>query len=93
MGAIGLLAAQSVALWRLSRHATRAVLACLMGGAFLFLSFGSDPRSDLVAHGGGFVAGIVLGAIATLANLERVNRPAGIVFAILAAGTWALTLR
>ncbi len=88
MGAVGLLGAQSMFLWRHSRHATRTVLGCLMGGAFLFLTFGSSPNSDLVAHAGGFVAGVSLGAAATLLQLERWNRSAGVACLLLTVGTW-----
>jgi rhomboid protease GluP len=80
-------------IWRVSRHATRAVLAGFVAGTFLFLNFGSSPSSDLIAHAGGFVAGLVLGIIASLARLERWNRPAGIVCVVLATGTWLMTLR
>jgi membrane associated rhomboid family serine protease len=93
MGAVGLIAAQSAAWWRVSRHATRAVLAGFGAGAFLFLNFGSSPSSDLIAHAGGFVAGLLLGIVASLARLERWNRPAGIVCVVLATGTWLMTLR
>jgi membrane associated rhomboid family serine protease len=93
MGAVGLIAAQSASWWRVSRHATRAVLAGFVGGALLFLNFGSSPSSDLIAHAGGFVAGLALGIVATLAKLERWNRPAGILCVALAATTWLMTLR
>lgn len=93
MGAIGLLASQTMALWRLSRHGARAALLGLMAGAFLFLTFGSDPRSDLVAHAGGFIAGAVLGSIATLLRLESWNRTAAALFAMVAIVPWILTLR
>lgn len=93
MGAVGLLAAQSFSWWRMSRHATRAILLGFMGGTFLFLTLGSNPSSDLLAHAGGFVAGTLLGIIATLGKLERWNRVAGGLCAVLAATTWLMTLR
>lgn len=93
MGAIGLLASQGMALWRLSRHGARAALLGLMAGSFLFLTFGSAPGSDLVAHAGGFIAGAFLGSIATLLHLERWNRAAAALFAIVAVVPWLLTLR
>ncbi|MEW6306157.1 MAG: rhomboid family intramembrane serine protease, partial [Verrucomicrobiota bacterium] len=62
MGALGLLAAQSVADWRANPRAARAVLASLIAGIMLFLLFGASPTSDLVGHVVGFLAGTVGGA-------------------------------
>jgi membrane associated rhomboid family serine protease len=92
MACVGMLAAQAASLWRLSRHATRLVVISLLGGCFLFLFLGTDPHSDVAAHAGGFVAGAALGALAALAHASRFNRLAGILFAVLSLGTWALAV-
>lgn len=62
MGALGMLAAQWVGVLRHQPHAWRLVLGSFAGGAFLFIFTGLNPASDVVAHTGGFLAGLGLGA-------------------------------
>ena len=96
MAGVGLLAAQTTALWRHSRHATRFVVPSLFAGGFLFLFLGTDPKSDVLAHLGGFVAGVIYGtAAALLPDRVRIalNRPAAALFLILTLGSWILALR
>ena len=96
MAGVGLLAAQATSLWRHSRHATRLVVPGLFAGGFLFLFLGSDPQSDVIAHLGGFVFGVIYGTAAALLP-DRVrlvlNRPAAAVFVVLTVGCWLLALR
>jgi membrane associated rhomboid family serine protease len=97
MGALGLLAAQWVAVRRGTPRAGRLALGGLAGGVMLFVLFGLSPGTDVVAHAGGFVAGVVLGAgiarrLAT-ARQPHLNVAAAIVSAALVIWTWWLALR
>ncbi len=62
MGALGMLAAHLVGVLRHHPRAWRVVLGSFAGGAFLFIFTGLNPASDVVAHTGGFVAGLAAGA-------------------------------
>lgn len=96
MGAIGLLTAQAFALYRLSWRATRYVLPAVLGGGFLFLVLGTDGRGDVIAHLGGFLGGLGLGAMAALVPpgwRPRTSRVAWVTFLLLTGLTWGLALR
>ncbi len=96
MGALGLLAAHSFALLRQNPNAIKFVLGGIGGGVMLFVLLGLSPGTDVVAHGGGFVAGLLLGALLALvpqiAPRPLVNLVAGFLFAALVIVTWALAL-
>jgi rhomboid protease GluP len=66
MGALGLISVQSLSLWRHRPRTFRWVACGLLAGSSLFILMGLDPRADVVAHLGGFVGGLVLGAGLTL---------------------------
>jgi rhomboid protease GluP len=96
MGALGLLAAQSVGLLRRDVRAIKFVVAGFAGGVMLFALLGVTPGTDTVAHFGGFVAGIILGAGVTLAG-DEISRPgvnfvAGVILTALGLCAWALAL-
>jgi membrane associated rhomboid family serine protease len=97
MGCLGLLAIQSVSLWRRSPRRTRHFLTGLFGGVMLFVLLGLTPGTDVVAHFGGFASGLVLGSL--LARLiRRLGKPmpnlcSAIVFVLLVLGPWYLALR
>ncbi len=63
MGLLGLLAMQTWPGWVRQREWLRAGLSSLGGGAALLMLIGLDPRSDMLAHLGGFVAGCVAGSV------------------------------
>ncbi len=95
MGTLGMLTARSFQLWRLSWRATRYVLAGLCAGGFLFILFGTGERSDIIAHLGGFLAGIVLGGGVSLLPepwVKRFDPAAAYLFIALTATTWGLAL-
>ena len=97
MGGLGLLAVQSVALWRDPFAARRSLLTGVIAGTLLFVLFGLNPKSDVVAHTGGFVGGLLLGALLNLlpsrrARETRADRLAGAAAIVLAAVCWALAL-
>lgn len=95
MSGLGMLAAQSVAWWRHGVSATRFVLPGLFAGGFLFLQLGTSPGSDVIAHLGGFLAGLIYGGVAVwLPERLRIaaNRPAAGVFLLLSGIAWAMAL-
>ena len=64
----------------------------------MFVLFGVDPKSDVLAHFGGFVGGVVFGGILALApaNAARnrwIDRFALFFFVTISALTWILALR
>jgi rhomboid protease GluP len=98
MGALGLLAAHTVSLLR-EQHSDRLLLVrSVVAGCLLFVLFGFDPASDMIAHIGGFVAGAILGALITLgikAPSERawLNTLCGLGCGALASAAWYFALR
>ena len=97
MGALGLLAVQSLGAWRHPGAARRSVLAGVIAGTLLFVLFGLSPRSDVVAHAGGFLGGLGCGIGLNLLppNWGRGSRPdrlAGAAAVLIATGCWSLAL-
>jgi len=67
LGGLGMLAAQSLRMnWRNPVARSRALKGAI-AGVLLFVMFGLSPEAnvDVIAHGGGFGTGFLLGAIAT----------------------------
>lgn len=97
MGCLGLLAIQSFALWRRAPSARKYLLGGVLGGLMLFLLLGSAPGTDWLAHAGGFVGGLVLGAVLTqiprLQSRPAVNAFCGLCFAALVIWPWWLALK
>lgn len=96
MGALGLVAVQSVGLLKRAPNAWRFALGGVVGGIMLFVLLGLSPGTDVVAHLGGFVTGLALGAL-LVASTEVVrngliNLAAGLLFAVLVIWTWLLAL-
>jgi rhomboid protease GluP len=94
MACVGLLAAQSVSLLRRNRRGLKLVLTGLCAGVMLFLLMGLAPGTNVIAHLGGFVSGLLLGGILTLVpKLTRnaaVNILAGALFSVLVILPWWL---
>lgn len=96
MAGLGMLAAYSVRWWRHGRSATRFVLPGLFAGGFLFLQLGTSPGGDVVAHLGGFLAGLIVGAVLSwLPDRLRIllNRPALALFVTISGLAWVLALK
>ena len=97
MGGLGLLAIQSFTLWRRDPLAGKYILSGICGGVMLFLLLGLGPESDLLAHGGGFLTGLVLGAILAwlpaLSASTGLNLLCGFLFTGLVIWPWWLALR
>jgi len=97
MGALGLVAVQSVPfLHRRNPFTVRLFVSGILGGGLLFVFLGLGPQTDVVAHLGGFVAGILLGLGLSLAPglTQRlwVNLIAGILFTALVILSWLFAL-
>lgn len=93
MGGLGMLAAQSVSLLRNHSVSRKNMLRGILGGGLLFAFFGLSPDADVVAHLGGFVTGLLLGAL--LVNLparwqnSKTDLAAAFVFiGLLVATSW-----
>jgi rhomboid protease GluP len=96
MGCVGLLTAQA---FTLKRHPTglKYAVTGLAAGALLFVLLGFSPGTDVLAHFGGFVAGIILGCMLLLMRRVWLNASAnviaGLLFALLMVGSWWQALR
>ena len=97
MGSLGLLAVQSVSLWRQTPHAWKLFLSGVCGGVMLFVLLALTPGTDVMAHLGGFVSGLLLGLLLSLvpgiAQKPGANLLSGLAFAILVIVPWWLALR
>lgn len=97
MGALGLLAVPSLAaLKRRDAGASRLVAAGLLSGLLLLVLLGMDPGTDVVAHGGGFIAGILVGLPLVLLpprrHRTRLELAAGILYGSLIIWPWLRAL-
>jgi len=86
MGGLGLLAVHSVTLLRHGAAGRKYVLRGLLAGLMLFVLFGLSPETDVVAHFGGFVAGLVLGGILVTLPRSWQNAKADAAAALLFCG-------
>jgi len=97
MGGLGLLAVQSLSDWRGTPRAARYMLAAVCGGVMLFVLLGLSPGTDVLAHLGGFLSGLLLGVGLTKfpapGRLTVANLASGLVFALLVLIPWWLALK
>ncbi len=97
MGCVGLLAAQAIIAGAPPGRRWRYITGGLAAGAMLFASLGLSPGSDVLAHFGGFVSGVVLGCLLLLVPrlIQNTlgNALAGMTFCILVVLPWWLALR
>lgn len=97
MGALGLLSIQSLPLLkRPHSNIFRFFAGGIFAGLMLFVFLGTSPGTDVVAHLGGFITGLLLGLLLTLTTrlVQRpwINLNAGIVFAALVILPWWLAI-
>lgn len=98
MGGLGLLCIHSFGLWRRNPKAARYIISGVIAGFLLFVLFGFSPGSDILAHFGGFAAGLLLGAVLSLVDESNVqknalNIPAFVLLLLTIAVTWGLAMR
>jgi membrane associated rhomboid family serine protease len=96
MGALGLITAQSIGPWGLAVR--ELIVRALCGGFLLLVLLGlsPDPRTDVLAHVGGFATGLLIGVpLAWWGNRmgSKIDSGALVLFALLVIGTWFLALR
>jgi rhomboid protease GluP len=99
MGALGLLAAQSLALSRRGLTPRQLAARGILSAGLLLVLLGLSPERnvDVLAHVAGFVTGLLLGAMLAftmprLPHQPRVNTLALILFCALVMTTWRLAL-
>ncbi len=94
LGCLGLLAAQSFAMRARNPAATKLTVSGLLAGLMLFVLLGLTPGTDVVAHFGGFLTGVLLGAVLTqvpsVARRAGVNLLCGLAFGALVVVPWWL---
>jgi rhomboid protease GluP len=97
MGCLGLLAVQAVPLARKHPSGWKYLIGGIFAGILLFIFLGMNPGSDVLAHFGGFIAGLLLGSVLMLQHRFTQNTAANIVagslFALVVILTWGLALR
>jgi rhomboid protease GluP len=97
MGCLGLLAAQSLSLRRRTSQASKYILSGIIGGLMMFLLLGVTPGTDIRAHLGGFLGGLLIGAglalIPRLPQRPGLNLASALLFTTLVLVPWALAIR
>jgi rhomboid protease GluP len=97
MGALGLVTVQPFDQAGKHPQLLRILLGGLAAGVMLFVLLGLSPGTDVVAHFGGFVAGITMGLVLSTGSRffrgSFINLAAGLSFALLVIWTWWLALR
>jgi rhomboid protease GluP len=93
MGCLGLLAVQSALMIRRgSAHPRRWILGGLASGVLLFMLLGLSPETDVLAHLGGFISGILLGAallsIGDKLKATKANLLGCLVFMLMVIVPW-----
>ena len=97
MGGLGLLAIRSAWARRQSPRLAKYILSGFCGGIMLFVLLGLTPGTDVLAHSGGFVCGLLLGGLLTIApaltQKPIPNLLSGLIFLCLVVWPWLLALR
>ncbi len=92
MGSLGILATQSLHLWRFTPYGRRYLLTSVAAGLMLFVLFGLAPETDVIAHLGGFVSGLAIGGLLSFSrNATRkqlLSFVAGLLFIVLVVIPW-----
>lgn len=97
MACLGLLATQSFFLWRASPYTRKYLLGAITAGLMLFILLGVAPGTDIIAHLGGFISGLILGSLLSLARKEThkpiINLLSALLFLALVIIPWWKALR
>jgi len=96
MGSLGLLSVSSLAFWRQHPRGRKYLISAMLAGVMLFILLGVTPGTDVMAHLGGFISGLVVGwMLLSLPSLTRKpawNLVSGIIFALLVIVPWWLAM-
>ena len=98
MGALGLLAVYSARLWPTHPRAFRAMWSGAGAGLLIFLLFGMNPKTDVVAHAAGFASAAIMGIGLSWLPNSRLKRAwldwlaFGLMIAMIGAA-WLIALR
>ena len=98
MGALGLLAAQTLPRRGDPPKPLKHLLGGVAAGFMLFVLFGLAPGTDIVAHFGGFLTGLLMGAVLIRVPARILQHPRVMVISIslltaLVVLTWRLALK
>jgi rhomboid protease GluP len=66
MGALGLLSMPNLPIRKMGGPATRHMIKSALAGVLLFVLLGTNAKSDVIAHLGGFVTGLFFGVVLQL---------------------------
>jgi rhomboid protease GluP len=96
MGCVGLLASQPLFSSLKTPQKLRYLIGSIAAGLMLFALLGLSPGSDVLAHLGGFISGLLLGGLLLIsprfARNTATNIFAGSAFCLLVMLTWWLAL-
>jgi membrane associated rhomboid family serine protease len=94
LGSLGLLAAQAFSPRASDARASRLFGSGVLAGVMLFVLLGLGPGTDVVAHLGGFLSGLLFGAglavVPGLAQKAASNLLCGLIFGALVVLPWWL---
>ena len=78
-------------------YPSRRLVTGVLAGTLLFVLLGLAPGTDVLAHAGGFVSGIILGGLLKLvpfrAQRAKLDLLSSLVFVLLVVWPWWLALR
>lgn len=98
MAALGMLAVSMVADVRAGRLAPGTMGRGILGGVALFLLLGTSPRSDVLAHAGGFVWGALLATVLSILPVSvttgrRFEVTCAAAYLVVGLAAWIAALR
>jgi rhomboid protease GluP len=93
LGALGLLTAHSLKLWRAGETYRRLMGRAIVAGCLLLVLLGLNPQTDVLAHVGGFATGALLGMVLVFlpekwTHSLAVDRTAGVLCLALVLVAW-----
>ncbi len=97
MGALGLITMQPFYFSKKMKVAAQIIFRGLLAGTAMFILMGTNPGTDVLAHAGGFLFGLMFGALLHLSSEKMKDSVLDKMCALIVAGlvifTWGLALR